>query len=71
MKLSAAERLSSAKSRALSTSDTPRCADTVRKMRFHVRAGLSAQYRAEFVWKIVRVALLSEPIAFTSLKSVA
>ncbi len=60
-----------AKRRAFSSSVRPFCADTVRKMRNHVRAPFSAQYRDEFVWNIVRVALFSEPIDLTWLNSVA
>ena len=63
--------LSITKRRAFSSSVSPCCADTVRKMRFHVRAPFSAQYRHELVWNIVRVALVNEPTVLTSLNSVA
>ena len=40
---SAAVRYSTAKKRALSTSDSPSCAESVRKIRLHVPGGFSAQ----------------------------
>src|SRR5688500_17057091 len=55
--------------RAFSTTDSPCGVDSVRKMRFQVAGGFSAQYRAAIVWSAERVVLAADPSDFTSSNS--
>ncbi len=69
IRASVAVMYSTAKKRALSTSDNPCCADSVRNVRFQVTAGFSAQYCAARVCSGVRTLSVAEPSVLTSSNS--